>query len=310
METEVLRWFQLVADGTRVTEVAKVYQVSQPQVSRALAALQREVGAPLLGRSGRVLRLTHAGSVFKAHVDRFLAGLDDGLAAVDQLVDPERGTVVVAYEPSLGTWLVPLVVGGFRQRHPKIGFVLRQVDEGTPGTELFGAVDTRVDVVVSTSRPRGIPMQWARLFTEELFVAVPGGHPLADRESVRLAELAGEDFVALPRQAPLGGLVAQVLEAATGEPRVSVLAEDLPTVRALVSAGLGVAIVPATGEPLRSVRLLRIEDPGATREVGLGWPADRRLLPSAELFRRFCLAEAGAATRRSPPGARGQARRG
>ena len=85
MDTVALRWFQEVADGATVTEVAETWMVSQPKVSRALAAIADEVGAPLLTRAGRVLRMTHAGAVFKRHVDRFINELDDGLAAVDQL---------------------------------------------------------------------------------------------------------------------------------------------------------------------------------------------------------------------------------
>ena len=62
MDTDALRWFQLVADGYTVTEVSEVFGVSQPGVSRALARLEQEVGTPLLRRSGRVLRMTHAGT--------------------------------------------------------------------------------------------------------------------------------------------------------------------------------------------------------------------------------------------------------
>ena len=91
MDTDALRWFQQVADGVTVTEVSEVDGVSQPGVSRALARLEREVGTPLLRRSGRVLRMTQAGSAFKRHVDALLHQLDDGLAAVSQLVDPETG---------------------------------------------------------------------------------------------------------------------------------------------------------------------------------------------------------------------------
>ena len=69
MDTDALRWFQLVADGYTVTEVSEVFGVSQPGVSRALARLEKEVGTPLLRRSGRVLRMTHAGVAFKRHVD-------------------------------------------------------------------------------------------------------------------------------------------------------------------------------------------------------------------------------------------------
>ena len=51
--------------------------------------------------------MTHAGSAFKRHVDAMLHQMDDGLAAVDQLIEPETGTVALAFERSLGTWLVP-----------------------------------------------------------------------------------------------------------------------------------------------------------------------------------------------------------
>ena len=67
--------------------------VSQPGVSRALARLEHEVGSPLLLRSGRILRTTHAGAVLKPHVDAALHSFDDGLAAVEQLIDPETGSV-------------------------------------------------------------------------------------------------------------------------------------------------------------------------------------------------------------------------
>ena len=126
MDLETLRWFQQVADGVTVTEVADVYLVSQPGVSRALARLEGEVGTPLLHRTGRVLRPTHAGAVFKRHVDRLLHELDDGLAAVNELHDPETGTVRLAFQLSLGAWLVPGLVASFRQTHPRVRFVLEQ----------------------------------------------------------------------------------------------------------------------------------------------------------------------------------------
>jgi DNA-binding transcriptional LysR family regulator len=67
-----------------------------------LARLEREVGTPLLRRSGRVLRMTQAGSAFKRHVDALLHQLDDGLAAVSQLVDPETGAVGSRSRPRWG----------------------------------------------------------------------------------------------------------------------------------------------------------------------------------------------------------------
>ena len=103
MDTDALRWLQQVADGTTVTEVSEVEPVTQSGVSRALARLEEQIGTPLLRRSGRTLRMTHAGAVFKPHLDAMLHHLDDGIAAVSQLIDPDTGTVALAFQQSLGT---------------------------------------------------------------------------------------------------------------------------------------------------------------------------------------------------------------
>src|SRR6476469_2445865 len=113
MQTDTLRWFQQVADGVTVTEVSDLEQVTQSGVSRALARLEAEVGTPLLRRSGRTLRMTRAGATFKRHVDNALHDLDDGLAALTELASPDSGTVSIAFQPSLGTWLVPELVASF-----------------------------------------------------------------------------------------------------------------------------------------------------------------------------------------------------
>jgi DNA-binding transcriptional LysR family regulator len=296
MDTEALRWFQHVADGATVTEVAELWMVSQPKVSRDLMALQREVGAPLLVKSGRVLRLTHAGAVFKRHVDAIVNRLDDALADVDQLVDPERGTVTLAYERTLGTWLVPSLVGEFRAAHPRVAFTLV-----AGGDDLAVLDEGRVDLAVLAGRPRSAgaaAMRWEPLFREPLFLAVGPGHRLESIETVPLAQLADEPWVVLPRGTLIRATLEQLCDAAGFEPRVAFECDDLATVRGFVGAGLGVSLVPAMGEdPLpryaATPRLVALADAGARREVGLAWSAQRRLLPAADLFRRFVLASSG-----------------
>src|SRR5579863_10070508 len=124
VDTDALRWLQQVADGTTVTEISDLEAITQSGVSRALARLETEIGTPLLRKSGRTLRMTHAGAVFKPHLDAMLHHLDDGLAAVSQLTDPGTGTVVLAFQQSLGTWLVPDLVRSFRAGYPSAGFEL------------------------------------------------------------------------------------------------------------------------------------------------------------------------------------------
>jgi DNA-binding transcriptional LysR family regulator len=300
MDTDALRWFQQVADGVTVTEVSELEGVSQPGVSRALARLETELGTPLLRRSGRTLRMTHAGSAFKRHVDALLHQLDDGLAAVNQIIDPETGTVALAFQMSLGTWLVPDLVSSFRAEHPSTRFALTQVRD-----ELADAILTKgqVDLVLSTVRPTDQAIERQRLIDEPLRLAVAADHPLAQRPDVRLADAAAEPFLMLRPESLLRRLGDELCREAGFEPTIAFESEDVHTLRGFVAAGLGVSIIPASGKgsldagPGR-VRYLQLTDVHAAREIGLAWSADRRLLPAAELFREHVIKRAR--TRRMP----------
>jgi LysR family transcriptional regulator, transcription activator of glutamate synthase operon len=292
VDTEVLRWFQQVADGYTVTEVADLSMVSQPGVSRALTRLEREIGTPLLERSGRVLRTTHAGRVFKRHVDRVVHQLDDGIAAVSQLVDPETGTVTVAFQLSLGTWLIPRIVRSFHAQHPGVEFRLEQSRDVLGSSMVVGG---QVDVELTSRRPRHPGVSWQRLFTEQLYLALPPRHPASASARVDLAEVADDDFVLLQPDWGLRRLTDELCATAGFTPHVVFEGDDLPTLAALVGAGLGVAIVPAMGADLTAPRpgeprLVPLADDGAFRDIGLTWSADRRLLPSPVLFRDHVLA--------------------
>lgn len=300
VDTDALRWFQLVADGSTVTEVAELEHLTQPGLSRALARLEREVGTPLLRRQGRTLRMTAAGSAFKRHVDAMLHELDDGRAAVEQLLDPETGQVRVSFERSMGAWLLPQLVGGFRAEHPGVTVLLRggpvegpSAPDGvtSPGPETTRLGRGEVDVALVSRRPREPGTAWERLLAEPLVLVVRVGHALAERSAVGLAEVADEPWVALRGASPFRRTVDELLAGAGVEPAVAFEADDLATVQGFVAAGLGVAVVPASvaGERCEVVGLT---DPGASRDLGLAWSAQRRLLPSAELFREHVLQRA------------------
>jgi len=296
METDALRWFQQVADGVTVTEVSELERVTQSGVSRALARLEAEVGTPLLRKSGRTLRMTHAGSAFKRHVDAMLHQMDDGLAAVDQLIEPETGTVALAFEPSLGSWLVPDLVSSFRADHPSVGFELKQVNNEML-TSLVG--DGAVDLELSTFQRTDPTMQWRRLVVEPLRLAVGSGHPLAGRPRIRLPEVSSEAFIMLRKTSFLRRLCEDLCEEAGFSPRLGFEGDDLPTVLGFVAAGLGVAMVPAARERSSSpspgsLHYVEISDPRAVRGIGLTWSTERRLLPAAELFRQHTMDRAAA----------------
>ena len=250
MDTDALRWFQQVADGTTVTEVSELEMVTQSGVSRALARLEAQLGTPLLRRHGRTLRLTQAGAVFKRHVDALLHQLDDGVAAVNQLIEPDTGTVALAFQQSLGTWLVPALVRGFRTAHPHVTFQLTQVHDELQAA----AIDGGADLEIGTRRGRSPAMRTRLIAIEPLRLALRSDHPRAGRGEIGLAEVADEPFVSLRRTSALRRLGDELCERAGFRPEVVFEGDDLSTVRGFVAAGLGVAIVPAPGPERRRPR--------------------------------------------------------
>lgn len=312
-----MRWFQHVADGMTVTEVAQTYGVSQPGVSRALARLEDDLGTPLLQRTGRVLRLTHAGAEFKAHVDQVIAQFDDGVAAVAQLLDPGSGVVTLGYPLSLGAWLVPALLRDFGLVRPGVRVRLQRTSVGDPGMISRLLATGAVELELTTERVSGPGVRWHRMQIEPLLLAVPATHRLAGQQEADLADVADEPFVL--RRAPSGmrNQVLQLCRRAGFDPEIRFEVDDLPTVRGLVAVGLGVGVVPALGLDTTlglaatpgqdagpglaaapgpdaagsagGMALLRLRDPQAHREIGLAWHTDRRLLPSAKDFRRFAL---------------------
>jgi LysR family transcriptional activator of glutamate synthase operon len=296
VDTDTLRWFQQVADGVTVTEISDLSAVTQSGVSRALQRLEAQVGTPLLRRSGRTLHMTQAGSVFKRHVDALLHQLDDGIAAVNQLIEPDTGTVALAFQQSLGTWLVPDLVRSFRAAHPGVQFRLTQVRDELHAPALD---DGEADLEIGTLRRRDPALRVRQLAMEPLRLALPRDHQLAGHERIHLAEVSGEPFVSLRQTSALRKLTDELCAQAGFAPGVVFEGDDLSTVRGFVAAGLGVAIIPAprAGSPEAAsgpVLYREIPDPAAAREICLTWSAERRLLPAAELFRLHVIRRARA----------------
>jgi len=297
MDTDVLRWFAMVADGATVTEVSDLEPVTQSGVSRALARLEAEVGTPLLERSGRTLRPTPAGEVFKPYADQVLERVKDGLAAVAQFVSPETGTVAVAFQQSLGSWLVPDLVRSFRADHPDVRFTLTQVRDELHGLPLNGGTTDlevgtrRFRVGREATRPGDLAVWTRQIGVEPLRLALPRDHRLAARPRIGLVDVAPEPFIGLRPSSALRKLGDDLCKQAGFRPSVVFEGDDLSIVRGLVAAGLGVAIVPAPREDSPEaapgpVHYAEITDDGAERAIYLTWPAWRPLLPAAGLFRR------------------------
>lgn len=285
MDLTTVRWFLTVAELGHVTQAAAELRISQPGLSRAMARLGRELGVPLFDREGRTLRLSPYGTVFREHAERLVAQEEAARRALAQAADPGRGEVGLAFLHTQGMTLVPELLRDYRQDHPQVTFRLSQ---GSSEQIQAAVVAGRADLAITSPQP--VELAWHPLVSEQLHLAVPPGHPIAGRERVRLAEAVGEPFIVMRHGYGLRSITEKLFAREGIRPDIAFEGEEAATLRGLVAAGLGVAVVPP-GEPMPGVSDVAIA--GARRTIGLVWVAGRTRPPVVEDFRRFVVARAG-----------------
>jgi LysR family transcriptional activator of glutamate synthase operon len=294
MDLTTVRWFLAVAEHGHVTRAAAELRISQPGVSRAIARLERELGTALFDREGRGVRLSRYGEVFREHARRLVAEEESARRALALAADPGQGELRLGFLHTQGAALVPDLIRRYRRRYPRVTFRLLQ-DSTARMEAAVRAGDADFAIISPRSADPGL--SWWPLVVERLLLAVPAGHRLARRSRVRLADVAGEPFIAMRPGYGLRAITDELTRQAGIRPEIAFEGEEISTVRGLVGAGLGVAIVPppAQGE---GVCHLPIADPAASRTVGLIWVTGRTRIPVAENFLAVVTGADG-----GPPGA-------
>lgn len=285
-----LAQFAAVARLEHVTRAAELLGMPQPTLSRAIARLEGELGVALLAREGRTVRLTRAGHLLLGSVERALGELERGVRAVAAEADPAAGRVAFGFLHTMGTDAVPGLLRGFREDHPRVRFQLVQ-DYVAAMLERLRAGE--LDLCLVSPLPDD-PRLTARPLDEQvLHLVVPADHRLAGRRRIRLAEVAREPFVALEHGYGLRQITDDFCAEAGFTPRIAFEGEEAETLRGLVAAGLGVALLPPGTAPRPGVVDLTVTAPRTRRAIGLAWVTGRPLAAPAEAFREFVLSRRG-----------------
>jgi DNA-binding transcriptional LysR family regulator len=286
----LLAQFAAVARLEHVTQAAAELRMPQPTLSRSIARLEAGLGVTLLARQGRTVRLTRVGRIFLDAVERALAEIERGAEAAREEADPEGGRVAFGFLHSMGPETVPELLRGFRAEHPRVRFQLVQ-DYADRMIERLR--DGELDLCLISPVPEAPDLVARRVAEQRLVLCVPTGHRLAARHKVRLREVADDPFVALE---PGYGLrrIADALCAEAGfTPRISFEGEEIETLRGLVSAGFGVALLPPASGPRAGVAEVTVLGARAHRDIALTWVAQRTPAPPVAAFRDHVLAQRG-----------------
>jgi DNA-binding transcriptional LysR family regulator len=274
--------FVTVAETEQVTVAASILRMPQPTVSRALSTLAELIGTPLVERQGRGIVLTAAGRELlpyaRAGLDTVAAGV--AMVARDQVVG--QGEVPIAFQTVLGETVVPALIRRFRERYPGVRFALTQGSRQRCLEELERGSSA---VALVSSPPPSADTEVIELYQEPMVLVVPHGHRLAAATRVTVPEIAAEDLIVLKSGYGLRDLIELLFADSGLQPRISFEADDAHTARGLVSAGLGVTVVPSYAPDAETVQL-RIDHPEARRTIGA---VARRgvLVPSVGAFLDF-----------------------
>lgn len=226
--------------------------MTQPAVSRQIAALEREAGAQLFNRAARGVSLTEAGRVVLDHADAIAGHLAAAEAKLGDLTELRSGRLRIGTFPTAGATVLLDALTRFHERHPEVELAVLEAPSSACLARLRSG-DLDLAVVFDGDpeegvRPDGI--ERLLLLTEEMQVAVPTGHRLASARRVRLTQLVEERW--LVGTAPVGvGVIRSACIAAGFEPRVACEVDDPRIIGGLVAAGVGITFTSP----------LRLEDP-------------------------------------------------
>ncbi|GHO56336.1 LysR family transcriptional regulator [Ktedonobacter robiniae] len=290
MELLQLKYFLTVARLEHMTRAADELGIAQPPLSQTIARLEEELGVPLFDRLGRNIRLNHFGRAYVQRVERIFEELEQGRRDLNDLADGRQGQIGLAMYAA--THLLPDLLSAFRKDHPGVHFLLSGHQTNTVTSLAQHLARGTCDLCISSPPIQQPDITSVSLLTEDIWLAFPSGHPLAQRSQLRLQEVAQEAFIIMQPGNGWRELTDSFCQQAGFRPRIVFESDDPSTIRGLLRAEQGIAFAPAIswqGLVDPAVILMPISEPTCQRTIGLSWLTDHRLSMATLQFRQFAI---------------------
>jgi DNA-binding transcriptional LysR family regulator len=293
MELRHLRTIAAVARHGSFSKAAEELHLAQSAVSQQVRRLERELGVEVFRRTSRSVDLTAEGEVILGYAQRVLREVDGLHSELGELTGLVRGEVRIGGMYPTGPYDLAEMLAEFRRRHP--GVAINMVED-TQDDLLARLRADELDCAFTAVEPDSLGDEYAAtlIWEEEFVVALPSGHPLADGGHVTFEQLAGEALIAYRENSALRRRLERTMADRGLAPRNAFICTEMAAVRALVSKGLGLAVIPRTvaeqeGPP---IALRPIGPDRFTWPVALVWRARRRQPAAAKAFLAVALERA------------------
>lgn len=240
-----MRLLREIAARGSIAGAAHALFMTASAVSQQMTTLEREVGTPLLERSGRSVRLTPAGERLVAHTERVLAVLEEAQADVDEVAGGVSGRLNTCAFPTAARALLVPALARLKQINQRLEITLTDLE---PEDSIPALKAGQLDLVLTYEfdhlpEPEDAGVERHQLMREPMFVALPASHPLA-AGPVRIADLRDEQWIVGRDGSQFLEVQVRVANEAGFQPKVDLQSNDYQVILAAVAAGLGVALTP------------------------------------------------------------------
>jgi len=264
-----LRYFIAVAEELSFTRAAQRLHISQPPLSQQIQSLEQDLGVRLLERNKRNVALTGPGRVFLEQARQIITKADEARHRVTEAAAGFSGQLRLAYTISVSFHAaLSQTLLRYSQRAPNVHVLLSEMYTEPQFAALrAGEIDVGFVRDEPSHEADARALRLEIIDREPLLFALPSGHPLAARQSLRMEDVAGAAFVAQPREqsATLYDRLVQLAAKADFHPKIRQHAQQFTGLLALVAAGVGLALMPATMQNVQPVGVsyVPLDDPDA-----------------------------------------------
>ncbi len=273
MNLKDLKYLVALADTGHFGKAAERSFVSQPTLSAQLKKLEEYLGVKLVERQPKNVQLTEVGRQIVVRARRMLDEGDEIIALARSNTDPFAGKLKVALIPTIGPYLLPRVMQKIRKTMPHLGLMLYEY-QTEPLLKRLRDGEIDLGIIALPALQEGVESR--PLYEEAFTVALPNHHPLADKSTIKVADLKGQTLLLLEDGHCLRDQALEVCSRVDVREAEDFRATSLETLRQMVVAGLGLTLLPelAVESPFGSQRGLTIRQfgkPVPTRTVGAVW---------------------------------------
>jgi LysR family hydrogen peroxide-inducible transcriptional activator len=273
MNLKDLKYLVALADTGHFGRAAERTFVSQPTLSAQLKKLEEYLGVKLVERQPKNVQLTEVGKQVVVRARRMLSEGDEIIALARNNADPFAGKLKMALIPTIGPYLLPRVMPKLRKALPKLGLMLYEY-QTEPLLKRLHEGDIDLGILALPSEHDGLESR--ELYTEDFTVAIPNGHALAAKSTIKVQDLKGQTLLLLEDGHCLRDQALEVCSRVEVREAEDFRGTSLETLRQMVVAGLGITLLPelAVESPFGSQRGLtirRFAKPAPSRTVGAVW---------------------------------------